>query len=287
MDIAGYIAYLQSALGNQNHYIGSIKELLELERVLDINLDDYIPYNGDCKKIKNLYSNLPDDKLYSKRLAFINNYIRYRLEDYYSKGIENKTYSKSVCSEYFSFSGTQSELKLILSTFMSEEDAQSFINNFNTIIPNLGKDEYIEKHRSYPSYNPKIDYLFIDSTNYNINIKAITITTIALLLDIKLTLGFAATTLAILGINSHAVVKVNVSEGEKCLILEAIQSAKQIINEDVFSSFNSECIHNDLDCKYKSEDKCTIKRDDIKRTLDGLCDKNIFRKINSYYKYNF
>ena len=287
MDIAGYIAYLQSALGNQKHYIGSIKELLELEQVLDINFDDYIPYNGDYEKIKNLYSILPDDKLYSKRLVYVNNYIRYRLEDYYSKGIENKVSSKSVCSEYFSFSGTQNELKLILSTFLSEEDSQSFINNFYTIIPNLGKDEFIEIHSSYPSHIPGTYCLIIDSINYNINIKALTITTIALLLDIKLTLGFAATTLAILGINSYAVVKINVSEGEKCLILEAIQNTKRLINEDVFSSFNSECIHNNLDCKYKSEGKCTIKRDDIKRTLDRLCKKNIFKKINSYYKYNF
>ena len=71
------------------------------------------------------------------------------------------------------------------------------------------------------------------------------------------------------------------------MILEALQSKNRIINEDVFSTCNSECIHNDLKCKYQNSDRCTIRKDDIKRILDELSDKNIFRKIKTLYKYNF
>lgn len=108
-----------------------------------------------------------------------------------------------------------------------------------------------------------------------------------MLLDIKLTLGFASATLAILGFNNQAIVRVDVSEGEKYLILEAIQSKNRVINEDVFSSYNFECVHNDLRCKYQDGDKCTISKENIKEILDRLCDKNIFKKVRGFYKYNF
>ena len=82
MDKAGYRAYLQS-LGNQQHYIGRIPELMELEKVLNINLDDYVPYNGDYSKVSALDAVLPEENLYDERLQFsINSYMRYRLSGF-------------------------------------------------------------------------------------------------------------------------------------------------------------------------------------------------------------
>jgi len=292
MDKAGYKTYLQS-LGKQQHNIGRIQELLELEQELNMNLDDYIPYNGDYSKVSALDAILPEEKLYNERLSFsINSYMRYRLSSF-DKNEETvtKISNEPICSEYFTFNGTGSELKAKLSTFMSEEDSQSFINEFQDYLQYLQEDEFVEKTTSSPQTDSDIDSgmmnLLIQSSNYNINIKALTLTTIALLLDIKLTLGLASTVLSILGFNSQAIVRVDVSEGEKCLILEAMQSKNRVINEDVFSMCNFECVHNDLNCKYRDGDKCTIGKDDIKALLNGLCDKNIFKKINNLYKYNF
>ncbi len=110
---------------------------------------------------------------------------------------------------------------------------------------------------------------------------------LALLLDIKLSLGIASAALTIIGFNGQAIARINVSEGEKCLILEALQRKNRIIDENIFSDCNCECVHNDLKCKYQIEDKCTIQRDEIKHILDGLCDKNVFKKIKRLYKYNF
>lgn len=288
MDSAGYKSYLQ-LLGNQHHYIGYIQKLVELEHELSINLDDYIPYNDDYSKVDELNAVLPKDKLYDERLSFsINSYMRYRLSDFeINKAVEGEKSNKPICDDFFTFRGSAIELKSILSTFMSEADSQSFISSFKDLIPILGEGEFIKETISYPEAIPGILQVLIGSSNYNINIKAATLTTIALLLDIKLTLGFASSALAITGFNSQAIVRVNVSEGEKCLILEAMQSKNHIINEDVFSICNSECIHNDLDCKYQNDDKCTINKADIKRTLDELCDRNIFKRINGLYKYNF
>ncbi len=292
MDKAGYKAYLQ-ALGNQQHYIGHIQKLLELEQKLNINLDDYIPYNGDYSKVSALDAILPKEQQYNEKLGFsINSYMRYRLSGYdKNEEIETKISSEPACSEYFTFNGTENELKAKLSTFMSEEDSKTFINGFQDYLQYLGEDEFVEKNSSSPKTDLDADSgminFIIQSSSYNINIKALTLTTIALLLDIKLTLGLASAALSILGFNNQAIVRVDVSEGEKCLILEAMQSKNRVINEDVFSMCNFECVHNDLNCKYQDGDKCTISKKDIKEVLDGLCDKNIFKKIRNLYKYNF
>ena len=290
MDKNGYKTYLQ-LLGNQQHYIGFIQKLVDLEKELNIDLDDYIPYNGDNSRIDALEAILSTERLYDEQLQFsINSYMRFRLRDC-NKNIESK---KEVVSEDFIqdrliFNGTYCELKSILSAFMSEQDATSFINGLKTLDLNLRSDELIKMHTtySYPKDSAGFLYSLVGSTDYNINITAFTLTLIALLLDIKLTLGFSATTLAILGFNNHAIVRLDVSGGEKCLVLEAMQRNNRIIDEDVFSLCNSECIHNNLTCRYKCEDKYTMEKDIIKRTLDGLCDKNVFRKIGAYYKYNF
>lgn len=291
MDKYGYKFYLQS-LGNQQHYIGRIQELINLEKELNIDLDDYIPYKNDYSRVDALNAILPVERLYNEKLqSSINSYMRFRLSGC-DENVKSKKepVSEDVVQDRFIFNGTVNQLKSTLLTFMSEQDALSFINGLQTLTLSLGNDEFIEKRITYPTSS--IDstgflQFLVGSTDYNINITAFTLAIIALLLDIKLTLGFSSTILAILGVNNHAIVRLDVSEGEKCLVLEAMRSTNRIIDENVFSLCNSECIHNDLACRYKCEDKCTMGKKEIIRTLDELCDKNIFRKIGANYKYNF
>ena len=209
MDKVGYKAYLQS-LGNQQHYIGRIPELMELEKTLNINLDDYVPYNNDYSKVDTLDALLPEEKLYNERLQFaINSYMRYRLS-----GFDNKEQIEAneglACDEYFTFRGTESELKEKLSLFMSEEDSMAFINGIQNYSQFFEEDEFVERTLSSPQADSETDSkmlnLLIQSSNYNINIKALTLTALALMLDIKLTIGLASATLAILGFNNQAVV---------------------------------------------------------------------------------
>ncbi len=290
MDKVGYKDYLRS-LGNQQYYIGLIPELIELEKSLNINLDDYVPYNSDFGKINALNALLPKDKLYSERLQFsINSYMRYKLSDY-DKEEKSQSQEAVTCDEYFTFSGTENELKEKLSSFMSEEDSQTFIYGIQKYSQYFREDEFVEWKLSFPLHNldtdTKILHYLIPSCDYNINLKALTITTLALLLDIKLTVGFASTTLAILGFNNQAIVKIDASEGEKCLILEAMRSRNRVITEDVLSSFNGQCIHDDLGCNYQECDRCIINKDKIKSILNKLDRENVFNKINGFYKYNF
>ena len=177
MDQKGYKAYLQS-LGNQQHYIGRIQDLLDLEKELNINLDDYVPYNGDYGKEDELNSVLPNEKLYDERLFFsINSYMRYRLSDFVSNNGIKDNIDKEPISEYFTFNGTESELKSKLLTFMSETDSQTFINGIKDFIQCLEEDEFVEQTISFPESNSENDSrmmsLLIKSSNYNINIRAL------------------------------------------------------------------------------------------------------------------
>lgn len=290
MDSVGYKAYLQS-LGNQKSYIGCIPELLELEEKYKIDLDDYIPYNEDYSKVDALDALLPKEVQYNERLNFaINNYMSYKLSGYRQPGKDEDSEAK-YCSDYFTFHGTEQELKEKLSSFMSKEDSLSFIHGLQNYCPNLEEGEYIDKELSLSEDDSSSDtntmHLLLSHYDLNINIKALTLATLALLLDIKLTLGFASSTLAILGVNNQAIVRIDVTEGEKCLILEAIHSPNRIINTDVFALCRHQCVHNNLECNYKDGETCKITTDKIEKILDSLCDKNVFTKIKGFYKYNF
>jgi hypothetical protein len=186
----------------------------------------------------------------------------------------------------FRFSGTEDSLKLKMSEFMSDIDIQHFIRNIEKIVEFLDDDEYVEKRFSFPQSQPGFLQFLIPNTNYNINIKALSLTTLALLFDIHITSGFMSALLGITGFNSHSIVLLNEIEGEKCMVMEALRN-KRIINKKIFSNSNSECVNNHLNCRHNKEGICHVKTENIEGILDILCDKNVFTKIGNVYKYNY
>ena len=80
MDKEGYLAYLKS-LGKKDHHTNRIQSLLDLEKELEIDLDDFIPYNGDYENIKKLHSIMKTEQLHKEALNFaLNSYIRFKLD---------------------------------------------------------------------------------------------------------------------------------------------------------------------------------------------------------------
>ena len=218
VDKAGYKAYLQ-ALGNQQHYIGRIQMLLELEQELNIDLDDYIPYNEDYSKSAALDAIMPEEKRYDERLFFsINSYMNHRLSGLNNRSFESQPSQESACSEYFTFNGSEIDLRTKLSTFMSESDSQAFVSGLKDYTQLLGSDEYVRETIPLPASDSESDekvlHFLIKSSDFSINIKAATLITLALLLDIKLTLGIASAALTITGFNGQAIARVDVSEGK-------------------------------------------------------------------------
>lgn len=188
--------------------------------------------------------------------------------------------------DYFTFKGTEENLKSKVSELMPETESQVFIDNIEKIIEFLDDDEYVEKRLSFPESRPGSLLFLVPKTNYNINIKAITVATLALLFDIKLTYGILSAFLGLTGFNSHSIILLNEIDGEKCLVIEALRN-KRIVSKEVFSNYNYKCANNRLNCKYKNEETCNIEKTDIEKILDVLCDKNVFTKTGGKYKYNF
>ncbi len=82
MNVEGYQSYLEHS-GKWDAFAGNeIQKLLKLEKDLQIDLDDYIPYNGDYSLVDKLNGMMSDEMRYNEPLHFaINRYMVYRLSE--------------------------------------------------------------------------------------------------------------------------------------------------------------------------------------------------------------
>lgn len=187
----------------------------------------------------------------------------------------------------FIFSGSKENLEQEVAKFIEKKDVNKFIDGITNLSSYFNNDEYITVATYIPETNPDVLEYLIPNTNYNINLKAVTITILAAILDVKLTQGFASVALSINGFNSHAVVKLNERKGEKCVILEMLRAKSHIISEEVLPPNNRECFNSSLNCKHRIGDQCKIEKKDVQKILLSLCEKNVIREIkDNVYKYN-
>jgi hypothetical protein len=192
--------------------------------------------------------------------------------------------------EYCIFSGTKERLLKKFLEHMSYEDACKLINNLNTYNYLLDEYEYvrIESHFAKISTDTIDMMLSIDDSTYFINLKTSTFSIILLLLDTKLTKGFATLVKDLFGINSRSFSKINEFKGEKCVIIETAKYIKNKACPQMFiESHNSECVNNNLKCKYQIEGKCSANIKDIKGIFEHLYELNIFTKKDNLYKCNW
>ena len=161
-----------------------------------------------------------------------------------------------VIMKYYEFEGpTIYHIIMQLSEIMSEEDAIKFVQSLKTFASGLDEDEKIEIRKNLPSSRHSLDHrgskysyqrkycrsrLFM--RNYYINLKATTITLIALVLDITVTQGFANAILALTGVNLHAITRL--SNNEKCFVMEALKNKSGELNSSIFY----QCRDNIKDC---------------------------------------
>lgn len=188
----------------------------------------------------------------------------------------------------FIFSGSKEKFEQEASKWIEKKDVNKFIDGITKLSPYFSDDEYITVTTYAPETNPDVLEYLIPNTNYNINLKAATITILAAILDVKLTQGFASVALSMSGFNSYAVVKLNETEGEKCVVLEMLRTKLRIITEGVLPPGNRECFNINLNCKYRRGNQCKIEEKHIQKIFLSLCDKNVIRENgNGVYKYNF
>lgn len=188
----------------------------------------------------------------------------------------------------FVFSGNEKDLENEISRFIEKGDVRKFINGITNLASCFNcDDEYVIVTTSVQNTNPDIMQLLIPNTNYNINLKAATITIIAAVLDVRLTNGFASLALSLSGFNNHAVVKLDEYKGEKCIVLEILRAKSHTVTEAILPPLNKECFNCNLNCKYRIDDQCKIKEDDIHKIFETLCNKNVIKESeHGRYKYN-
>lgn len=209
------------------------------------------------------------------------------LEETSNKTIRN---IQEECRVNFIFSGSKKELEKELLKIIEIKDINKFINGITKLAQYLNwDDEYVKTTTSIPEMNPDIMQYLIPNTNYNINLKAVTITILAAVLDVSLTKGFANLVLLLGGFNSHAIVKLDEYRGEKCIILEMLKAKSHTVTESILPPDNKECFNCNLNCKHRTDSQCKIKRDDIHEIFKTLLKKNIITNGNNNgeYKYNY
>lgn len=189
---------------------------------------------------------------------------------------------------YFTFSGNRVDLEKKISKFVEKGDIDKFIKGLTMLSSCFETDnEQIIISSNIPKSNPDIMELLIPETNYNINISALTVAILAIILDVKLTKGVLSTGLSAMGFNTHALSRIDEKNGEKCLLLEMLRTKSRTITEFVLPPIDKECFNNDLCCKYRIENQCKIKREDVHKILLSLCHKNVIKECeNGRYKYH-
>lgn len=163
------------------------------------------------------------------------------------------------------------------------------INTFLSFIDNnkgvLSDGEIYQVKTKLPSLEAGTMGFLIMESEYYINLKYSTIIILSLILDIKLTKGFASVLIGFLGITNTSFVKINEYNGEKCILKETIMQKDKVGNKNLLNKFHGECCNNQYKCKYKINDKCKCKEKDIITIFDNLCEKGVFKKYSSGYKY--
>lgn len=128
--------------------------------------------------------------------------------------------------------------------------------------------------------------LIIPIINVNINLRAITVSILALLLDIDITKGFLSGFLAVSGFNNKAFTKLNENNGEKCLLIEICSKSNHKINISYFDNIcEKECVNNNLICRYRTDEKCLMKIQEVLQKCDDLVERNVLKKEGDIYSY--
>ena len=195
----------------------------------------------------------------------------------------------------FCIDGTKKDAILALqrfgiSTAPEAEVLLDFIHS-NPFLLNENECIEIEERNTYPQ-NQKMMGLVLCDSSYYINLKKTTIILAALLLDIRLTEGLAATVLAVFGFSTNCICSINERTGEKCVLVETLRRENKIGDPAILSKHNGKCCNPCSSCEYREEtnledSKCTCTEDNVIQIYEELCKKNIFKKNSAYNIYHY
>ena len=127
---------------------------------------------------------------------------------------------------------------------------------------------YRENTSEFGCVSPLGQELVFGEGQYYINLPKSVVITIAFLLDITLTKGIILGVCSMLGIQEQVFYSMNQHKGAVCLLREYMRDSNILVAEGFRYLIGKECINNDLECKYRNAEGCSIQEADIKRILE-------------------
>lgn len=176
-------------------------------------------------------------------------------------------------------------LELVMQGIECKEDAEKVVDFLTEHKKILSELERFEIDTEYPDMPSEAMGLTIMDYSYYVNIKTVTIAIIALLLDIKVTGGLAATLLSLSGSSDVGIIKLDEYEGEKCIVKETISQDEKVGEKDILFKYHGECCNCYMNCKYKELEQCKCSEDSIISIYEKLASKNMFIKRGEKFVY--
>lgn len=192
-------------------------------------------------------------------------------------------------NKYFMIDGNKKDAILALHNCGIEklEDAEKLLDYLYQYKKFMSNDEFIEFEDDM-AYSKTMSLTFSDSSYY-VNLKTTTIVIIATLLDISLTKGFASVALSLFGNSSTAFVRIEETNGEKCILKETLSEKQKIGSANILKKYKGHCCYPVSNCKYRNNEECKCMENDIIYIYEKLCEKNIFKRNyadqNYYYQW--
>lgn len=178
---------------------------------------------------------------------------------------------------------SKNELIEELSRYYINTDLLNTINIFFTNYPKvLSRIEYWITS-DFDDLNNDILSITLNHNKYSIRLSYTIIILISLIMDIKLTKGFLSTVLSLTGLNLKTISKI--ANEQKCIILEI--KLKKSAKEDELIFYSKECIWNNIECKYRFDDICLMKKEEVIRNINELIDNRVIKKNRDMFKIGF
>lgn len=136
-----------------------------------------------------------------------------------------------------------------------------------------------------PKQDPGVKNMVAADGLYYINIKLVTLTVIAMVLDVALTKGILSKILGLSKLDSQAIIKISSENGHRCLLKEMLLEKKEGINKSILEKYNGECNNVDHPCNYRVDGECGCFPEDVEKILCELKESKVCRRLeNGYYK---
>lgn len=174
-----------------------------------------------------------------------------------------------------------------LQEVMNVQSAERFIELIKEAKIYIDGDDVLNEEIKVQHISGQNECKIIYYTNYHIHLKAETMMILAFIYDLVYHKEFLSTLSSLKGFNFLMLNKLNTYNGEKCVVIDAIQEKNHRVTFNSILKSKKTCNHLNFKCKYCVGNLCTLRRNDLMNLMSDLVIKNIFMMSDSDFKLNW